>query len=584
MERRVLIAIFLCFLVIYFWQALFVKPVPKPAAQSGTTTSSAAAQSAAAKSGAAAPGTAAAPAAPLPTVSPGATALVADSIERDVRVETNEVVAVFTNRGARLKSWQLKKYVDAEGKPVELVERGLPAGTELPFSLHVADAAQTNTLNAALYSIKQSDGDATRTTTELTFQYSDSAGLQVTKQFRLEPSSYLMTFQDAVTVNERVLTPAIDWGPGLGVREDTDAKIRSRYGYAPRALFSAGGKEQRLTAPTITKAPSYDNTFTYVGIDGHYFMSVAFQPGKAQVTYQPLALPAVGAGPTATERDFMAYSIQPASAKALRFYIGPKDFDTLAAIEPGFTSAIDFGMFSIIVVPLLRSLKWIYGYVHNYGWAIILLTVIINLLILPLRHKSVVAMRKMQEIQPETKAIQDRYAKLKATDPAKAKMNQELMELYKQRGVNPAGGCIPMLLPWPLLIAFYSLLTTAIELRGAPFALWIHDLTAPDPYYVFPVLMGVSQLWQQWMMPAAGADPAQRKMMMIMPIVFMFLFIQYPSGMAVYFLMTNVWAIGQQYATNYFIGPPQVRAPRPAAERRTKSVGAGKSAGARGEN
>jgi YidC/Oxa1 family membrane protein insertase len=173
---------------------------------------------------------------------------------------------------------------------------------------------------------------------------------------------------------------------------------------------------------------------------------------------------------------------------------------------------------------------------------------------------------------------------LKATDPGKAKMNQELMELYKQRGVNPAGGCIPMLLPWPLLIAFYALLTTAIELRGAPFALWIHDLTAPDPYYVFPVLMGASQLWQQWMMPAAGVDPAQRKMMLIMPVVFMFLFIQYPSGMAVYFLMTNVWAIGQQYATNYFIGPPQVRAPRPAAERRTKTVGAGKSSGARGES
>jgi len=267
----------------------------------------------------------------------------------------------------------------------------------------------------------------------------------------------------------------------------------------------------------------------------------------------------------------------------MKFYIGPKDFETLRAIDKEFVRAVDFGMFSIIVVPLLNSLKWIYGYVHNYGWSIVLLTVIINLLIFPLRHKSVVSMRKMQEIQPETKAIQDRYSKLKATDPAKQKMNQEIMELYKQRGVNPAGGCIPMLLPFPLLIAFYSLLTTAIELRGAPFTLWIHDLTAPDPYYVFPVIMGVSQLWQQWIMPAANVDPTQRKMMMIMPLVFMFIFISYPSGMALYFLVSNLWAIGQQYFTNYWIGPPAVRTPLPAATRRVKNVGSGKTAAAQAE-
>jgi len=281
----------------------------------------------------------------------------------------------------------------------------------------------------------------------------------------------------------------------------------------------------------------------------------------------------------------MAYTLESVpSGKPIKFYIGPKDFDELAAIDPNFVRAVDFGMFSFLVVPLLRSLVWIYGYVHNYGWSIVVLTVIINLLILPLRHKSVVAMRKMQEIQPEAKAIQDRYSKLKTTDPARQKMNQELMDLYKQRNVNPAGGCIPMLLPFPLLIAFYSLLTTAVELRGAPFVLWIHDLTAPDPYYVFPVLMGASQLWQQWIMPAGGVDPTQRMMGMLMPVVFMFLFISYPSGMAVYFFVTNVWAIGQQYFTNYLIGPPTIRSVRPVAERRAKSIGSGKTAAAQGDS
>src|SRR5262249_21627211 len=212
------------------------------------------------------------------------------------------------------------------------------------------------------------------------------------------------------------------------------------------------------------------------------------------------------------------------------------------------------------------------------------LTVIVNLIIFPLRHKSVVSMRKLQEIQPEAKAIQARYSKLKATDPAKQKMNQELMELYRQRGVNPAGGCIPMLLPFPILIAFYYLLSTAIELRGAPFMLWIHDLSAPDPYYVLPVLMGASQLWQQWIMPAAGVDPLQRKMMMIRPIVFFFLFINYPPGAALYWLSSTVGGSGQQYFTNYWIGPPVVRTVRPPAERRAKRVGSGKTdAAARGE-
>jgi YidC/Oxa1 family membrane protein insertase len=235
-------------------------------------------------------------------------------------------------------------------------------------------------------------------------------------------------------------------------------------------------------------------------------------------------------------------------------------------------------------VPLLRSLKWIEGYIGNWGWSIIGLTAIINLIILPLRHKSVVSMRKMQEIQPEAKVIQDRYAKLKSTDPAKQKMNQELMALYKERGVNPASGCVPMLLPFPILIAFYSLLTTAIELRGAPFILWIHDLSLPDPYYVFPILMGLSQLWQQWIAPAAGVDPVQRKMMMVMPVVFTFLFISYPSGVALYWLASNLWAIGQQYGTNYWIGPPNIRTVRLPGERRMKRVGASKTDAAAQEN
>ena len=196
----------------------------------------------------------------------------------------------------------------------------------------------------------------------------------------------------------------------------------------------------------------------------------------------------------------------PTAPRNARFFLGPKDFDVLAAVDRDLTRSIHFGIFAWLVVPLLQALKWVNGYVGNYGWSIIILTVIINLAMFPLRHKSVVSMRKMQEIQPEVKAIQDRYAKLKMSDPARQKMNAEMMTLYRERGVNPASGCVPMLLTLPVLFAFYSMLSVAIELRGAPFIGWIRDLSVYDPLFITPVLMGLTQFVQTKMTPST-ADP-----------------------------------------------------------------------------
>jgi YidC/Oxa1 family membrane protein insertase len=215
-------------------------------------------------------------------------------------------------------------------------------------------------------------------------------------------------------------------------------------------------------------------------------------------------------------------------------------------------------------------------FVGNFGWSIIILTVLINLAMFPLRHKSVVSMRRMQELQPEVKAIQDRYAKLKVTDPARQKMNTEMMSLYRERGVNPASGCVPMLLTLPVLFAFYSMLSVAIELRGAPFVGWIHDLSVHDPLFITPVLMGITQFVQTRMTPST-ADPMQQKMMMFMPIIFMAMFIWAPSGLVLYWTTSNLWAIGQQAFTNRLIGPPAQHTVRPAAERRVKNAGGGKT-------
>jgi YidC/Oxa1 family membrane protein insertase len=242
--------------------------------------------------------------------------------------------------------------------------------------------------------------------------------------------------------------------------------------------------------------------------------------------------------------------------------------------------AIDFGIFDWMVVPLLSGLKWLYAYIGNYGWAIIALTILLNLALFYPRHKSVVAMRKMQAIQPEMKAIQERYANLKATDPAKQKMNTEIMNLYRERGVNPASGCVPMLFTMPVLLAFYSLLSMSIELRGAPFVGWIRDLSAADPFFVIPALMGITMFWQQKITPSA-ADPTQQRIMMIMPVMFTAMMAFSPSGVVLYWFVSNLWAIGQQYFTIWLLGPPVVATVRAAAaDRRVKNVGGGRSAGA----
>ena len=578
MERRVLLAIFLAFLTLYAWQALFVKPQPKPDETKGPAPSAQTATTAATGTPAAPP---AATAAAVPAVAPSTSeALVTEPAERDIRVETADVVAVFTNRGGRLKSWRLKHYLDRDKQPVELVVTDLPAGQPLPFTLRTDDAGTTSTLNAALYAVSgvPPSGPIASDAT-VVFEYKNADGLHAVKEFHVKPTSYTLGFRAQVSSGDRALSPGVEWGPGLG---DSDATT-GRYAVKPEGLFSSAGKVQRLAVAAVAKQPVYEDQFDHAGVDDHYFTSSALQPGRAKVTYQPVSIPSGTANVPA--RDLMAYTIDPAPRdQAVDFYIGPKDFDQLAAINRDLVRMINFGMWSWIIVPLLQFLKLINSYVGNYGWSIILLTIFINAMMFPLRHKSVVSMRKMQEIQPEAKLIQDRYAKIKASDPAKQKMNQELMALYKERGVNPASGCIPMLLTFPVLFAFYSLLSSAIELRGAPFIFWLHDLSLPDPYYVTPILMGGSQLWQQWIAPATGVDPAQRKMMMFMPLVFTFIFVAAPSGTVLYWLISNLWAIGQQYLTNYMIGPPNVRTLRPAAERRLKRVGASKTEAAAAED
>jgi YidC/Oxa1 family membrane protein insertase len=572
MERRVLFAIVLCFATLYLWQTYVVKPTLKPVAD-------------VAKSSSQATPTPASPAAPPVSAQAAAllgaernlveSASVGDAQERDVRVETRDFIAVFTNRGARLKSWRLKHYLDQDKQPQELIVA--LDSQPLPFALRGPDERTTATLNGGLYTVSGAPADPLITSPiQLRFEYATSGdGLRVVKQFDLAPSGYVVTFDASVTRSsdgQQTNVPyTIHWGAAVG-----DIGESSRYVKKAEGLLFQDGKVRRLTPKDFASQPTVEGNFGYAGVDDNYFITAVLFPGPSKVTFQAVTVPPPPNTKDAA-RDLVAYAIETQNSGPRKFFAGPKDFDILAAVDRDVVRAIDFGMFAVLVVPLLRSLKWVNSFVGNYGWSIVILTIIINTIMFPLRHKSVVSMRKMQEIQPEVKAIQDRYSKLKATDPAKQKMNTEMMALYRERGVNPASGCVPMLLTMPVLIAFYALLSGAIELRGAPFFGWIHDLSLHDPLYITPVLMGATQVWQQRLAPAAGADPAQQKMMMFMPIVFTFMFLWAPAGVAVYWLMSNLWGIGQQYATNYLIGPPTIRNPRPPAERRVKRVGIGKT-------
>jgi len=575
MERRVFVAILLSFAVLYGYQALFVppqkpkvavvEPKEKPAQAAPQATPTVVEQ---------------APAEHEPT------AQTSDSAEREVVVETATSEVVITNRGGHVLHWRLKDYRDAAGKPVDLVPSDVPADQPRPFTLVVDDAAITRRLGAALYRVSGDAGgrvDATKQAATVSFEYANDAGLRVRKDFRFDPKNFVVAFSADVASGGQPLNPTIAWGPGLGDAGATaggGSFFTGNYVQPPQAIFELDGDVTRIAASKVGEQPVHEGDFRFGGVDDHYFLAAAVMPGKARLEYKPVTLP----GPNNTQRQLLAHTIRfPQSPKDVRFFVGPKQFDLLQSIDVQLVRAINFGTFKVLSVPLLTSLKWVHGFIGNWGWSIIVLTIIINLLVFPLRHKSLVSMRKMQALQPQLKAIQDRYSGLKMTDPGRQKMQTEIMGLYKEKGVNPASGCVPMLLTLPVLFAFYSLLSQSIELRGADFGWWIKDLSERDPLYITPVLMAVTMFWQQKMTPST-ADPAQQRIMMMMPLMFGVMFLAAPSGLVLYWFVGNLFAIGQQYFTNWWIGPPAMANVRPPAERRIKSAGSGRTAGAENKN
>jgi YidC/Oxa1 family membrane protein insertase len=260
-----------------------------------------------------------------------------------------------------------------------------------------------------------------------------------------------------------------------------------------------------------------------------------------------------------TQVPTLSVSAMMFESRTIRVYVGPKQRDALSKADPQIASVVDYGYFEFIARPLVFCLLWIHSYVGNFGWAIILLTIALNIVLFPLRLKQQVSMLKMQKIQPQMRRLQDQYKKLKTTDPRRAQVQTEMMNLYKEHGVNPMGGCLPLLLQMPLLFGFYSALSYSIELRRAPWMLWVKDLSQPDYIVhnipVLAILMAISMFIQQKMTPTANVDPAQAKMMMIMPLMFTFMFWSQSSGLVLYWLTSNVIGIVQQVFINKYWSP-----------------------------
>jgi YidC/Oxa1 family membrane protein insertase len=565
MERRLLIVFALTFLVIMLFQPLLKKYGTQP--QAPAKTESAAAQVAnptlpqsARKDGAPDAG----PTAQNPVTTQAAAPQVGTT-ETETVVENDVYRIVFTNRGARVKSWVLKKYTDDKGGQLELVNGTAAEHYGYPLTLWSFDEGLRNKLNSVLYATAsyQPSGLSSQETKSSTppaiqFVY-DDGDLSVQKGFTFDRSSYVVEVKTAVFVKGALVTAFPMWPAGFG-SDMTGPQYASE-----QIMYQYDDKVERLAIKKISGGGTLQGPFHWAGVSDQYFAAVFMpqDPKNAALVTLRNAVEIPHGGSDSQQKDKVdALGAAVGSLKgpsALRIYVGPKALADLEAVSvPGITgtnpdlrAVIDFGWLGIIARPLFLWLKWMYSHiVANWGWAILLQTLVINLTLLPLRVTQMKSMLKMQRVAPQIKAIQEKYKKYSLRDPKKAEMNEEISALYKKEGVNPAGGCLPLLIQMPFLFAYYRMLNVAMDLRHAPW-MWVHDLSAPDPYHILPIAIIITMLIMQRMTPQAGMDPAQQKMMNIMmPGMLGIMSWNLPAGLGLYWSAGQVIGIVQQSVMN----------------------------------
>jgi YidC/Oxa1 family membrane protein insertase len=526
MEKRLLLAFVLSAAILLAWSVIFPPPVPvRPQPRPETA------------------GEAAPPATEAPPADEGSAAaeLVAGSALGAAAEETvelaNEFVAVtLTNRGAAVRSYRLAGYRGDDGEPVDLVQTVPLAERALPLQLITASGPDSE-----LYAVER-EQDA------VTFRWADGEGAAVTKRVALAGEGYGLDVAISTAGERRAAAVSV----GTGLRDLGAVERDNRLALWGEGIVNADGEIDRFKRAKLKEARVLTpGQVAFAGLEGAYFLGLLLPDTPvAELRFEPLEYTEGEAKPTRVLR----VSALPRAGELRGQYLGaPKEYDLVRRLGRGLEETLDFGFFGPISVFFLKALRWIYGHVGNYGGAIILLTLGIRLLLFPLMHTSTVSMRKMAKVQPKVKEIQARYKKKKSDPQARAKMNQEMMALYKQEGINPMAGCLPLLVQLPLLWALYQLFLRAIELRHAPFALWITDLSAKDPYYVTPILMTATMWLQQHLAPQVG-DPQQQRLMRMMPLIFGIMFLQFPSGLVLYWLTNNVITIIQQELTLHLVG------------------------------
>jgi YidC/Oxa1 family membrane protein insertase len=490
----------------------------------------------------------------------GSTPKVAAATQSTTIVENELYRITFSNHGGEVTSWILKKYTNYDGKPLDLVHPAAAEKFGYPLAIYTSDAGLRQRLAQALY-VPSATGTLTAPN-QLTFDYS-AGGLVVRKTFHFD-DSYVVTADVSVTQNGTPVQALVAWPAGFG--DQRDARDYSSYQKIDR---SNDGKVESIAPKKVNDGEVQSSSLDWGGVSDLYFaamflpqtpansMFVALrhtldipknpdEPKTSETEPEPVLGAAVGAvnGPT-----------------QVRIFAGPKMLSVLSSIRatgpdgkatgPNLVPIVHYGMFSIIAKPLFYFLRWVYHHVvPNWGWAILILTVVLTLAMFPTRFTMMKSSIKMQRIQPQMNFIKEKYKKYKFDDPRKQEMNREMQELYKKEGVNMFGGCLPMLVQMPLIFAFYAMLENAIELRHAHW-FWLHDLSAADPLHILPILMVVSQFFFQIFTPSPGVDAAQQKMMAFtMPLFSGFICWHYASGLALYWAGSNLIGIGQQMIIN----------------------------------
>jgi YidC/Oxa1 family membrane protein insertase len=546
MELR-LLAAFILMGVVLFLTPYFYKTVAPPVKKNAplATTSQPAVSDTPAAAPPAAPAEIAVTATPDNTAAPR----VAARDEQLYSIDTDVFRISFSNRGGTVKSWLLKKYKAHGGNPLELVNTA--AKIEPPFALYFPGPKPTPDVNQALYEARL-DPDRLG----ISFDFSDG-NTTAHKTFRFSKSSYLSNVSTEVTSAGKPVPHLIEWRGGFGdvaVANPSAAGQTLRFDVTDGKLVKSAAKAAKNGPVTAT------GSYSFAGIEDAYFVAV-FLPERAAAveiaTFSdstPTVLDqketafagtAVGAAASAAAGD--------GSVNRFELYVGPKDIDILRAVNPKLEQVVDFGWLGFLAKPLFLIVNWVVDHaVHNYGWSIILVTVALNFILFPLKLTSMKSMKKMQALQPQIASINDKYKNIGLRDPRKSEQNQEVMELYKKHGVNPMGGCVPMLLQIPFFIAFYKVFSVSVEMRGAHW-LWVTDLSQPEtlPIHILPIVMIASQfLMQKMTPPATGGDPNQQRMMMFMPLIFGFMFYNFSSGLVLYYLTSNLVGIAQQLFFN----------------------------------